>query len=107
MEILIILTLFVVVYLFAFKRGWHAYERYIINTAANSIKQDQNLDEPEKIKAQVEQIGNVFYFYDQEDGTFLAQGETFDEVKKNLEDRYKGTKHIVMSAKEAKNIGLL
>jgi predicted oxidoreductase (fatty acid repression mutant protein) len=107
MELLIII-LFVAVYLFAFKRGWDASQRNIVGMAVEEVKkQNKKKPEVEKIQAFAEQHGNIFYFYDSEDGSFLAQGKTFDEVKKNLEERFNGSKHITMSAKEAREIGLL
>lgn len=47
--------------------------------------------EPEvpQIKAKVEVDNGVFFVYNNENGSFIAQGNTIEELKKHLQDRYK------------------
>jgi hypothetical protein len=53
------------------------------------------------IPARVEQIDGVFYVYDTRDGSFLAQGQTVDELRDRIETRVKNAQVRITEGEES------
>ena len=53
------------------------------------------------ISARVEHINGVFYVYDTRDGSFLAQGQTADELRNRIEARVKHARILVTEGEES------
>jgi acetyl-CoA acetyltransferase len=51
--------------------------------------------------ARVEQIDGVFYVYDARDGSFLAQGQTADELRDRIETRVKNAQVRITEGEES------
>jgi len=57
--------------------------------------------EASTIPARVEQIDGVFYVYDTRDDSFLAQGQTADELRNRIESRVKHARILVTEGEES------
>lgn len=55
---------------------------------------------PLTIKARVEEINGVFYFYNNENGEFLVQGRDLQELLKHSESRWPGATVQVVGGDE-------
>jgi hypothetical protein len=53
------------------------------------------------IPARVEHINGVFYVYDARDGSFLAQGQTADELRDRIETRVKNAQVRITEGEES------
>ena len=53
------------------------------------------------ISARVEHIDGVFYVYDTRDGSFLAQGQTVDELRARIETRVKNAQVRITEGEES------
>ena len=53
------------------------------------------------IPARVEHVNGVFYVYDTRDGSFLAQGQTVDELRSRIETRVKHAQVRITEGEES------
>lgn len=89
--------------------GWKVREFY----ARQQV--DMMLDEIQKktieeikenlIKISIEKQNDIFYVYDLDDNTFMAQGNTKEELEKNLQARYPG-KTFAADNENLRQVGL-
>jgi len=109
-DLLISFFIGLIIYVTAFKAGYNRRKMETIEILESIAEGSLEGEEPEvdnNILATVEKHGEIFYLFSSEDDTFLAQGRTWDEIKKVLGDTYGGDKEIVVNTKHAKEIGLL
>ena len=78
----------------AFVFGWVAREWFAVQRMKRIMNQMQvHEDEQEMenmIQITIEHVDNKFFVYQQDGGTFMAQGKTRHELEENLMKRYPG-----------------
>lgn len=69
--------------------GWGLRERHATRTLERFLEQAKEEQESEElIHIVIEKHNDVFYVYERENRTFMAQGSTREELEENLKKRY-------------------
>jgi hypothetical protein len=58
------------------------------------------------ISVKVEKHGDMFYLFDKNNDTFVAQGRNLEEVGRHVDERFKGTKVVFGNNDELTQAGL-
>jgi hypothetical protein len=84
----------------AFGVGWLLREVYAVHRINSLIEQlesiEENVEEDKNqqvFRINIEKHNDIFFCYSAEDGTFMAQGNTREELEQNLRERYP---HVIM-----------
>ena len=90
-EILILVVGFVLGWMF---REFIAVYRMqqIMNRFEVQVQEQVEEELENMIRITIEQVDNKFFVYEQDNGTFMAQGNTRTELEENLMKRYPGKK---------------
>lgn len=57
------------------------------------------------IHVDIEKHGSVFYLYEKDTGTFIAQGSSFEEISLHCKERFKN-KSVVATEEQMEQLGL-
>ena len=84
------------------------WEKYLVAKNESIVKQIKDMQVQMKnsfILVDIEKHDNVYYLYEKDTREFIAQGSSFDEVKKNCETRFKG-KSVIADEVQMEQFGL-
>lgn len=91
--------------------GW-AISKIVIGyfEAKNKVLQAEITALTETIKesmihVDIEKHGSVFYLFEKDTGTFIAQGSSFEEISKHCKERFKN-KSVVATEEQMEQLGL-
>ena len=109
MEFIVLAILVVFIYLCGAVHGWHLRERFAKRMLGMLVKQ---VEEHEQQEAEnlthiiIEKHNDTFFVYDRDTKTFMAQGNTKDEVEEVLKKRFPD-KRFACSEKILHEMGFL
>ena len=109
MEFLILFLVSIFFFFYGAICGWKAREKHAMKLTGKLVEEIENKIEEEKkslIQIIIEQHGEVFYIYNKEDKTFMAQGKNKKELEDALSARFPGKK-FAASEEELQKAGLL
>jgi hypothetical protein len=94
------LLYYVIVFVFGFISGWMLRETIAVHRIRNMINEmdDDDSEDPELIKISIEKVDSTFFVYNLEDNSFMAQGNTRNELEEALKSRFPG---VVFACPEA------
>ena len=103
MEFLILFIVTLVFFLFGVYCGWNEREKY----AKRRIEQYLTDTEEESflIPVTIEKVEGMFYVYNGDDNSFMAQGKDRKDLESALENRFPG-KTFVANTSNVKEVGL-
>ena len=105
MEFLILFLVSIFFFFYGAICGWKAREKHAMKLTGKLVEE---IEEEKKslIQITIEQHGEVFYIYNKEDKTFMAQGKNKKELEDALSARFPGKK-FAASEEELQKAGLL
>lgn len=70
--------------------GWHLRERHATRTLERFLREAkvEESEQEDLTHIVIEKHNDVFYVYERENNTFMAQGSTREELEENLKKRY-------------------
>ncbi len=94
---------YVIVFVCGFISGWMLRETLAVHRIKNMIDEledmeDDDSDYPTHIKISIEKVESTFFVYNLEDNSFMAQGNTRNELEEALKSRFPG---VVFACPEA------
>ena len=100
MELFIGLLIFVIGARFGYKYREHTALKLMMQLQEEEVQAEVDT----KIAIKVEKMSDIWYVY-KEDGTFMAQGNTWEEVTDRIAERYP-KKRFVIDPDNARHVGL-
>lgn len=86
--------------------GWKYREHTAIKMMERlRLEEVEEYVDNRKIAIKVEKMSNIWYVYKEEDGTFMAQGNSWEEVTDRIAERYP-EKRFIIDPDNAKQVGL-
>lgn len=92
MDILLLIGVVVVAYIFGLLGGWNLREKHAKQVVEKIQTQLQEEEAKQLIPIKIEKTDMGYFAYNARDMMFIARGETRDELEKNLDARYPGKK---------------
>lgn len=89
--------------------GWHLRERHATRTLERFLQEAkaEEVEQPDDLThIVIEKHNDVFYVYDKENNTFMAQGSSKEELEDNLKKRYPD-KRFACPEKILKEVGFM
>lgn len=89
--------------------GWKARENYAKKLTAKLLENIKGQEQEENstlIQIKIEQHAGMFYVYDKQDNSFMAQGSTKEELENALSYRYPG-KRFAAAEEELEKAGFI
>ena len=99
--------LYLVIGFVAYRIGWLAREYHAVSSLENMLSGMESKETGPAIDAipiLIEKHKGVFYAYNNQDKTFMAQGNTRKNLEENLDKRYPGKKFAALPS-NMKDIG--
>lgn len=103
MELIILICVAII----AYKIGWLAREYHAKATIHRFFHHMEQQEEENEVMIPIviEKVENIFYVYNGEDKTFMAQGKTRRDLEEALDKRYPGKKFAALPG-NLKEVGL-
>jgi len=96
------LLYYILMIVFSFAAGWILREIVAVHRIKDMIDEledmDDESDEPAQIRISIEKVDSTFFVYNMDDNSFMAQGNTRNELESALKARFPG---VVFACPEA------
>ena len=96
------LLYYILMIVFSFAAGWILREIVAVHRIKDMIDELQDMDdesdEPDQIRISIEKVDSTFFVYNMDDNSFMAQGNTRNELESALKARFPG---VVFACPEA------
>ena len=93
---------YILMIVFSFAAGWILREIVAVRRIKDMIDEledmDDESDEPDQIRISIEKVDSTFFVYNMDDNSFMAQGNTRNELESALKARFPG---VVFACPEA------
>ena len=91
-EIIFGVLIVVLAYILGFKRGYEFREREAIEKLDRMMTHVIKEEQESTIRVKIEKVNDVFYVYNEDDSSFMAQGKNKAEIGKILNSRFPNKK---------------
>ena len=96
------LLYYILMIVFSFAAGWILREIVAVRRIKDMIDELEDMDdesnEPDQIRISIEKVDSTFFVYNMDDNSFMAQGNTRNELESALKSRFPG---VVFACPEA------
>lgn len=96
------LLYYILMIVFSFAAGWILREIVAVHRIKDMIDELEDMDdesnEPDQIRISIEKVDSTFFVYNMDDNSFMAQGNTRNELESALKARFPG---VVFACPEA------
>lgn len=105
MDILILIVVGLVLYVFGFKRGYEFREKQAREKISDTLDRLEEEFVESLIRVKLEKVGDNVFVYNEKTNEFMAQGKNEEEIGEILKSRYPG-KRFAAAENNLKEVGL-